>query len=523
MDLNVITMDVEESGEGRKRRSKQEPEDVSKRSCTTKEDDTVPCNDCYDDIMNGTFDFHLHWLVDDAGAGADVTANVNIDRSKTKTCLGFNLEPKDRKSTILSLTQQLTLTKRLLWPAAEECANLKQQVGINTTPQAEFARARAWANPMEVLGESRGGKGLNHRLFMNRSAIKLANIDAGESNDELTKLHPTPLSPRRPSACPATASMSNAVETFLFVDLCGAPGGFSEYLIKRFQANVMESDRHHVDQFHATTLSPVCMGWGMSLRGTNEHGRGAHWKMEDFHEENISYRICSGADGTGDIYNWENVLSLQKEIQENLQEAGMATQKIHLVVADGGFDQQRDHECQEEIAQKMVLCEIAAALELLQPGQGTLIIKMFGSQTPLTRMALRYLSKHFKEIHAVKPISSRPASLERYIVCKSFWGIPEDWKGGQDWINRVMVGNCVINPEDGQFTKLDQYFDQKDCDMLILNLKACNAILGCLQRKATVLRDHARNFLYTLQDMEEETSDVPIDLYREWFLLNSMM
>jgi hypothetical protein len=102
-------------------------------------------------------------------------------------------------AAIKSLSRQLIQAKRRLWPAAERCAK-----GAGSRPEREFGEARRVCNPMEPLGEGNQG-GLN-QMFMNRAAIKLANIDAilGFALTQVSK------------------------ENFFFADLCGAPGGFSE-------------------------------------------------------------------------------------------------------------------------------------------------------------------------------------------------------------------------------------------------------------------------------------------------------
>ena len=82
-----------------------------------------------------------------------------------------NEQEGTKTSQIQTLSRQLLQVKRRLWPAAEQCARV-----CCTTPSREFTEARRMCNPMEPLGEGRGG-GLN-RMFMNRSAIKLVNIDA---------------------------------------------------------------------------------------------------------------------------------------------------------------------------------------------------------------------------------------------------------------------------------------------------------------------------------------------------------
>jgi cap1 methyltransferase len=385
----------------------------------------------HDDDVNGKTSVRNSWLLD-------------TDDPQHLSRLSLSEEIK-------SLSQQLIQVKRRMWPVAEECAQV-----WNSTPEKEFWEARKTTNPMEGLGEGRH-RGLN-QMFMNRSAIKLANLDA-ILDFTLT--------------CNSKSQTSKeGGGHFLFADLCGAPGGFSEYLMKRCRSNMLHS---------------TCKGFGMSLLGNNEHGQGTTWRLQNtcqrhgsFH---TSYLICNGADGTGDIYNWENVLFFQREIQRELDTAGITQKKMDLVVADGGFDAQRDSECQEELAQKLVLCELAAGLQLLEVG-GTLVVKLFGSQTQSVRLAIKNLFEHFQWIREIKPISSRPASSERYAVFTGFKGLPTAWSGGPHWISSVLIANC-LQYETSYYEGLDLYLDKIDRDMLVLNLKACFAILSHLERKTT--------------------------------------
>eukprot|EP00536_Pseudo-nitzschia_multiseries_P003028 jgi/Psemu1/301724/fgenesh1_kg.43_\ len=221
--------------------------------------------DCYDEIVNEH---------DDGGSlrGSWMTnRSVILGNASDDSAMSIS-DSSGNSNELRSLGQQLIQVKRRLWPAAEKCAD-----AWNSSPGDEFWSARTFANPMEALGECRKG-GLN-QMFINRAAIKLANVDA------LLEFSLTTI-PRG----------VNSREIFLFADLCGAPGGFSEYIMKRIRAK---------------GTGCHCRGYGMSLVGENEHGRGATWGIGDFSQNDttfsIDYKVHYGMDGTGDIYNWHNV------------------------------------------------------------------------------------------------------------------------------------------------------------------------------------------------------------------------
>mmetsp|Transcript_23909 Transcript_23909/g.66352 ORF Transcript_23909/g.66352 Transcript_23909/m.66352 type:complete len:412 (+) Transcript_23909:83-1318(+) len=314
------------------------------------------------------------------------------------------------RAEIRSLSRQLVQVKRRLFPAAEQCVDASSsepEYGVyELTARQEFNQARSRCNPFEILGERRG----LGRLFLNRAAVKLANIDALINFELTTPTIPTQLDHDYGRQYP-----------FVFVDLCGAPGGFSEYIIRRCQNE---------------GIGPV-FGYGMSLIGSNEHGDATPWKLNSSaYLENPclrQYRICEGKTGTGDVFVWENVEHLINLMQNDCIHQGnygvhnnenndangsegygqrMDTEqsKAHLVVVDGGFDAQRDCEDQEAIAQKLIVCEAAAALACLRRG-GTLVMKMFGFQTDVVRAVVADLqSRYFEDMIVLKPISSRPAS-----------------------------------------------------------------------------------------------------------------
>jgi cap1 methyltransferase len=409
---------------------------------------------------------------------------------------GDNNSPMDEdavvQNEVVHLNQQLLQVKRRLKPAAERCADAVNNMSTTaattlscvgsmtssrstsiTTARQEFAEARRACNPMEVLGEGQWN-GLNS-MFMNRSAIKLANIDAALGFC-LTGL---------PTTSP---NGNNGPQEFVYADLCGAPGGFSEYI-----------------QWRCSTSSVPCRGYGMSLMGANEHGRGLQWKLDDNRSRTKCYRICHGADGTGDVQNWDNIVALQQMIRNddvsqthrpctaptNGTDCQSDSGRVHLVVADGGLDAQRDSENQEQVAQKLIVCEVAAALTLLQ-NHGTLVLKMFGFQTRVMRIVLRHLFLSFQDLIAIKPISSRPASAERYVVCVGFRGNPPGWDARQ-WCNRMYLESPCPHTDNAILGNscnfahaercLARYLDEFDRDLSHLNLKTCFSILSYLESK----------------------------------------
>jgi 23S rRNA U2552 (ribose-2'-O)-methylase RlmE/FtsJ len=177
-------------------------------------------------------------------------------------------------------------------------------------------------------------------------------------------------------------------QNYTFVDLCGGPGGFAEYLIWRAKENNVK-----------------CRGWGITLRGVQDYDLFSIKKIQD-----AIFTVTYGADGTGDLYLEENNLEFTKSIlKEN-------NGPVNLVVADGGFSVKGDEEHQEEHSKQILVAQILAMFRVLKQG-GHFCMKIFDTLTDFSVEAIYILYLHFEKISIVKPLSSRPGNSERYIVC----------------------------------------------------------------------------------------------------------
>lgn len=206
---------------------------------------------------------------------------------------------------------------------------------------------------------------------MNRAATKLAALDATFG----------------------LAVTNNGQQEFTFADICGGPGGFSEYLLWRVHS-----------------WGESAHGFGITLKGSEE----MNWHTEKFRPDIPRHSLTQidGADGTGDLYKLDNIKQFESIVLKETRAKG-----VDLAVADGGFDFSGNEAQQELSAQRLLLCEIVTMLTCLKQG-GHFVCKFFDILSESTAGLVWLLYQLFDEICITKPLSSRPANAERYIICK---------------------------------------------------------------------------------------------------------
>ncbi|KAL0233882.1 hypothetical protein PCE1_002387 [Barthelona sp. PCE] len=270
----------------------------------------------------------------------------------------------------------------------------------------DYNLAREKANPFGIIKKE---------VFVNRAAVKLAEIDA-----QFKIMERFPAKER---------------DTLVFNDLCGGPGGFSEYLMWR---RIQPSQKHPtpVNMGQNANVKPF-LGFGITLRDVEPKSQWSKfhaftilpaecaplWQVDYGQPQQMMGTANMTQSGTGDITDMENIAHLALDIYEKTQD-GMC----HIVVADGGSDVSSDYNKQEWFMSKLILCEFLAALRTIKRG-GVFVCKLFDVFTPFMISLIYVTSFCFQKTTIIKPVTSRPANSERYVVfegCLRFVDRDED-------------------------------------------------------------------------------------------------
>ena len=181
--------------------------------------------------------------------------------------------------------------------------------------------------------------------------------------------------------------------------LAEGPGGFIEATInyrKRFTK--LKDDIKAITLYSSNKDIP---GWN---------------KSKNFLKKNNNVNVSYGQDNTGDLYNINNILEYSKLFDHDAD----------FITADGGFDFSYNFNKQEQLSYRILFCEIVTALSIQKIG-GSFICKFFDMYTEITQSLIYLLFSTYKEVYITKPNTSRAANSEKYIVCKGFLGINDNY------------------------------------------------------------------------------------------------
>jgi hypothetical protein len=115
-------------------------------------------------------------------------------------------------------------------------------------------------------------------------------------------------------------------------------------------------------------------------------------------------------------------------------------------------------------------------------------MKMFGFQTETIRSLMKSLFVVFDKVKVIKPISSRPASAERYVIFSGYKGVFPLYNDIVQWRNKVFLGVCSGSDKVSELqSKMCDCLDECDLAILQLNHKVCFEILSYMERKAQAI------------------------------------
>jgi len=320
---------------------------------------------------------------------------------------------------------------------------LKRQ--FSTVTPKTFDIARRATNPFEKIGKSR---------FNNRAAVKLANMDIVfnlTNHDEISYDQPQSNIP------------------IVYCDIAAGPGSFTEYIQWR---------------------KPISIGYGMTLKGELD------WNptIIDFKRFNCIY----GDDNSGNLLTqYQSFISIVKK--NNVD-------GVDLVTADGGFDvsgSEMKYRQQETLSTKLIIAECLIAVSVLRKG-GNFICKVFDTVSKASRDLILLMSLVFEKIYIFKPMTSRPANSERYLICKNKRNdsleVIRILKIALDTDGFIL---SIINNENKSF---DDYFRKQNEDSFDRQIIECTRIINMFDSQSYIRTEYNINkALKILMIPEEET------------------
>ena len=188
--------------------------------------------------------------------------------------------------------------------------------------------------------------------------------------------------------------------------LAEGPGGFMESFA-RFRATRCPGSSSE-DRLHGMTLiskNKHIPNWKVPFADADGGGKGGGGGR--------GFKIHRGADGTGNLYNLDNIDHLVRSVG--------GEHSCHLVTADGGFDFSANFNGQEVSSLRLVVAEVYTALRLQAKG-GCFLLKIYDIHAPATLRLLYAVWTCYASMRIVKPMTSRPANSEKYVLCCGFNG-----------------------------------------------------------------------------------------------------
>ena len=178
----------------------------------------------------------------------------------------------------------------------------------------------------------------------------------------------------------------NNIRTF---HLAEGPGGFIEAISRK---------RQNANDIY----------YGMTLMD-NDTDVPKWSKIINLMQEIKNIKLFFGPKNDGNLYLKHNLDFICKHYGNSM----------HFITGDGGFDYSVDFNKQEENSINLIYCEMLYAL-IMQKNGGCFVLKMFDLFHRNTIEILSILSYFYEKVYIYKPLTSREANSEKYVVCINF-------------------------------------------------------------------------------------------------------
>ena len=262
----------------------------------------------------------------------------------------------------------------------------------------------------------------------------------------------------------------------VIANIAEGPGGFIEALYKQRTINGIN------DIFYGITLQSKnrnIPGWGQIQRR----------KKHFLNNKNVFLK-------TGNLYNVNTILNYSKLFNK---------QKAWLVTCDGGFDYSKDFNNQEKNSRKIIYAEITTTL-LIQENDGSMICKMFDLFTKFSLQIIYLLTLLYKKVNIVKPLTSRPANSEKYIIATGFKGIQQE-------LIQSMI-SCLLKWDEINNKNIDNYLQTSIFYPLTNMIPSDIKIPGGLEIKNITLPD---DFIEKIKKI-----NISITNHQEMYILKTL-
>ena len=208
------------------------------------------------------------------------------------------------------------------------------------------------------------------------------------------------------------------------VDLCAAPGGWTEVLCERITARETTEEENKEEQ--APSSVPAA--------AASASASCAPPAASSFSPRIVAVDLqaMSPLPGVHFIQGDLTRAATAQMILQSLSDCETGEpRRADLVVCDGAPDVIGLVDLDEAVQHSLTLCALTVAVQILRPGSGAFVAKLFRGRH-LPRM-LRVCRRYFETVAVAKPKASRNASIEGFVVCREFRGMEAIGQAHRDW------------------------------------------------------------------------------------------